>query len=88
MEIFRNFFFALILMGICTRVSNYFYLKNFKRSIAAYLSLVTAAIPLIFIMSFVIGFDVAVSEYLIAGLLWLIYDLLRSAVVKYKEKNK
>jgi hypothetical protein len=86
MWLLKNYFFAFIVSGVLTRISFYFYRKNCNQVTSAYLSLISVGIFLIPIMSYIIGFDIAVAEYLSSLLIWLIYDLLRKNAKKEKKK--
>ena len=86
MDLFKNFIFVTIIIGVLTRVTNFFFQKDLKRIVSAYLSFFLVGIIVIPIATFLVGFDVAASEYLIALIIWLIFDLIRSDVKK-KKKN-
>ncbi len=86
MDLFKNFIFITILIGILTRLTNFFFQKDLKRIVSAYLSFFLVGIIIIPVATFLVGFDVAASEYIIALIIWLIFDLIRSNVKK-KKKN-
>jgi len=81
MAIFKNFIIVVILVGLMTRLANHYYLKKMKRTPAAYLSFFSVGVIVLPIVSFAVGFDVTISEYVGALLMWLLFDLLRAGAV-------
>lgn len=77
MFIFKNFIVVIILMGLFTRLSNYLVLRILKKR-SIYVSYFVVGIIICPLSAMILGFDVAVSEYLIALLLWFLFDLMRS----------
>lgn len=80
--IFLNFLFVIFLMGVLTRLLN-FLLKNKvqKPYIATFFISLVCVFPLV---SVIIGFDVAISIYLVSLLIWLLIDHLHFQVEKRK----
>ena len=78
MSIFKNFIVVVVMVGILTRIANYFFNKYiYKRETAICVSSITTGIIVCSIASAVIGFDVVISEYVIAFIMWFIFDLMR-----------
>ncbi|MFA6119049.1 MAG: hypothetical protein WC688_03945 [Parachlamydiales bacterium] len=86
MDVFKNFIFVVILVGVLTRIVSYFFSKIVKKAFVIYLSFLSVAIILFPIVSLMIGFDVAVSQYLFSLVIWLIFDLIRINVDLKKVK--
>jgi hypothetical protein len=76
MFIFKNFVVVMILMGAFTRLSNYILFKYFKEK-SIYFSFFIVGLTICPLAAIFLGFDVAISEYLIALLLWCLFDLAR-----------
>jgi len=87
MWFFKNFIVVVILVGIFTRIALFFYQKNLKRDVAVFLSFFSVGIIILPIVSLTIGFDVAVSEYVLALILWLLFDLVRVGINIKKTKK-
>lgn len=87
MDFFKNFLVVIILMGILTRIALYFYLKSLKKEIAIFFAFFTIGFIFLPLISIIIGFDVAFFEYLVALIIWLLFDLLRVNIMKKKEKR-
>ncbi len=85
MDLFKNFIFVTIFIGVLTRIANFFFQKDLKRIISAYLSFFVVGIIIIPIAAYMVGLDVAASEYIIALIMWLIFDLIRADVKKKKK---
>lgn len=85
MDLFKNFIFVTIFIGVLTRIANFFFQKDLKRIVSAYLSFFVVGIIIIPIAAYMVGVDVAASEYVIALIMWLIFDLIRSDVKKKKK---
>jgi len=85
MKFFKNLFVVVIIVGILTRIAIFFYSKFFRKEIAVIFTFFTVGIIVVPIISYTIGFDIAVSEYLVILILWLIFDLLRAKSIKKKE---
>ncbi len=77
---FKNFIVVVILIGLLTRIGNYLYRKIVKIEVAVLLSALTVGIIILPIVSLTIGFDVAISEYMLALIIWLIFDLLKKGI--------
>ena len=88
MVFFRNFFVALILCGILTRMASYFFRKSFKTVPCAYLSFFSVFVVILPIISFLVGFDIVIAEYVASLLIWLFYDLLRAVSMGKKKRKK
>ena len=78
MAFFKNFFVVIILVGILTRVANYFYGKILEKEVVAYLSFATVCFTILPFVAYFVGFDIAFAEYIIALIIWLLFDLLRA----------
>ena len=80
--IFLNFLMVIVLMGVLTRFLNYLLkTKVEKPYIATFFITLFCVIPLV---SVTIGFDAAISMYLISLLVWLLIDHLHFQVGKKK----
>lgn len=77
MAFFKNFIVVVILIGILTRIALYLYSRKIKRNIAIFLAFFTVGIIILPIVSIFLGFDIAVSEYVVALIIWLLFDLIR-----------
>ncbi len=82
MAFFKNFIVVFVLMGICSRVVLFFYSKKIKKNIAIYFTFFTVNIFVIPIVSLTIGLDIAVSEYVVSLIIWLLFDLMRLSAKK------
>ena len=80
MAFFQNFIVAVVIIGILTRVAELLFRKKFKKDISMYLSFLTIIIFIMPLVSIFIGFDIAISEYLIALLIWFLFDLMRISI--------
>jgi len=78
MVFFKNFIVVVILIGIFTRIALYFFSRKLKRELSIYLAFFTVGIIVLPIASITLGFDVAVSEYVVALIIWLLFDLIRT----------
>jgi len=76
MFIFTNFISVIIIIGILTRISNYFFYKKYKK-MYIYLSFLSTLIFILPLIAFFVGFDVVVSEYLLSLILWFLFDIVR-----------
>ncbi len=74
-------------MGILTRIAIFFYFKKFKKDVSIFLSFFTVGVVLLPLISAFVGFDVAVSEYLVALIIWLLFDLMRIKI-NFKRMKK
>jgi hypothetical protein len=83
MFLFKNFIVVVILVGIITRASFYFFSKKLaSKKQAVYIgSLVSGLITCLIAAPFV-GFDIVVAEYVSSFVLWFVFDLLRLESVK------
>ncbi|MBN2479543.1 MAG: hypothetical protein JXA94_04885 [Parachlamydiales bacterium] len=86
MAFFKNFIIAVIIIGICSRVAKYFFLKKFDNDVSVFLSTLTTAIIILPLISIFVGFDIAISEYLIGVLIWLLFDLMRLNINRKEKK--
>ena len=85
MFIFTNFFTVIILIGIITRVSNYFFSKYIKEKQSIFSASYLIGGPLVcFAGCFLAGFDVVISEYVLSFILWFVFDLVRADAEKEK----
>ncbi len=80
MALFKNFIIVLIIVGILTRIAMYFFIKKFKKDMAIFLAFFIVAIIILPIVSLILGFDIAISEYVVALGIWLLFDLIRIKV--------
>jgi len=87
MWFFKNFIVVVILVGLLTRIAFYFYKKKLKSEIAVFLTFFSVGIIILPIVSLTIGFDVAISEYVLALIIWLLFDLMRIGI-KIKKIKK
>ncbi|NGX28138.1 MAG: hypothetical protein K940chlam1_00313 [Candidatus Anoxychlamydiales bacterium] len=77
MAFFKNFIVVVILIGILTRIALYLYTRKIRRDISIFLAFFTVGIIILPIVSIFLGFDIAVSEYVVALIIWLLFDLIR-----------
>ena len=77
MAFFKNFIVVVILIGVLTRIAYFLYSRKIKKDISIYLSFFTVGIIVLPIVSIILGFDIAISEYVVALIIWLIFDLIR-----------
>jgi len=84
MAFFKNFIVVVILVGILTRIAYYLYARKVKKDISVFLAFFTVGIIILPIVTIVLGFDVAISEYVVALIVWLLFDIMR---VKINSKN-
>ena len=78
MSIFKNFIVVIILVGVLTRIGNWFFCKHiYKKEVALYVSAISIGVFVCFLASFFLGFDIVISEYLIAFIVWFIFDLIK-----------
>ena len=77
MAFFKNFIVVVILVGILTRIALYLYTRKIKRDVSIFLAFFTVGIIILPIVSIFLGFDIAVSEYVVALIIWLVFDLIR-----------
>ena len=83
MEIFKNFIVVVIIVGVVTRLSRYILSKYIDNKITViYISSIGCGILICSIASVIVGFDVVISEYLMAFILWFVFDLMRVGVKK------
>jgi len=87
MALFKNFIIVLIIVGILTRVALYLYSKKFNRDMSIFLTFFTISVIILPIVSLTLGFDVAVSEYVVALAIWLLFDLIRIKINTRKIKK-
>ena len=78
MAFFSNILIAAILVGIITRFSHYLFFRYLKdRKIALYTSFIVCFVVIELLITIFVGFDVAISSYLIAFIIWLIFDFIK-----------
>ncbi|NGX56226.1 MAG: hypothetical protein K1060chlam5_00463 [Candidatus Anoxychlamydiales bacterium] len=77
MELFKNFIIAIIIVGILTRIAYFFFIKKVDAMAAVSLSFLITGLILFPIISVFISFDIAISKYLVAFLIWIIIDFMR-----------
>ena len=78
--VFLNFIVVIILMGVLTRISNFLLKRKVKRPyFITFFVCLAFVIPLV---SLTLGFDAAISMYLIASIVWLLIDHLHFQAVK------
>ncbi|NGX32596.1 MAG: hypothetical protein K1060chlam4_00645 [Candidatus Anoxychlamydiales bacterium] len=87
MAFFKNFIVVVILVGILTRIALYLFSRKLKRDMAIFLAFFTVSVITLPIVSLTLGFDIAVSEYVVALVIWLLFDLMRIKI-DTKKKNK
>lgn len=75
MWIFSNFIVVFILMGLFTRLVKHFVKKRFDRQMVPYITFGIAFIIFGTLAALFLGFDVAISEYVVVLLVYLFYDL-------------
>jgi hypothetical protein len=80
MEYFKNFFVVIIITGILTRIVLFLYVKKLKKDAAIFLTFFTVGVIILPIVSLSIGFDIAISEYFVALVIWLLFDLMRLGI--------
>jgi len=80
MGFLKNFIVVVVLIGIFTRIALFLYMKKVKKDVAVFLTFFTIGIILLPIVSLTIGFDIAVSEYVVALIIWLLFDLMRLGI--------
>jgi hypothetical protein len=77
MALFKNFIIAVIIVGVITRIAITAFSKKIKTDVSIYISYLTSALLLLPIVSLTLGFDIAISEYLVGIAIWLLFDLIR-----------
>jgi len=77
MAVFKNFFFVFIIVGVLTRISNHYFAKLVPKTLVLHLSHITCGIIVCSLAVKVVGFDVAIAEYVISFIVWYIFDLSR-----------
>ncbi|HEU64938.1 MAG: hypothetical protein KR126chlam4_00573 [Candidatus Anoxychlamydiales bacterium] len=87
MALFKNFIIVVIVVGILTRIALYLYSRKFKKDMAIFLAFFTVSVIILPIVSLTLGFDIAVSEYVVALVIWLLFDLMRIKITTKKMKK-
>lgn len=82
---FKNFIVVFFVTGILTRLTNYILQKKFLIQGYFYLSFGIAFIFFVPLMVWYVGFDVAVSEYVLTLIIWLLIDIMHSQAKKEKK---
>ena len=76
-SLFSNFIFAILFCFILTRIGNYFLKKlNIRYGLYIYLSPIIVTIITLPIISYFVGFDIVVVEYVFALILCFVFDML------------
>ena len=76
MDVFKNFIFIFMLTGALTRGAIYLLGRYLDKRHCAMLAFGLIGLIIIPLVSIYIGFDVAISEYLLAMIIWLVVDLM------------
>lgn len=80
---FKNFIVVILLAGGVTRLAKYLFAKIVSDKMTViYISSIASAVLVCSLAAVLVGFDVVVSEYLIAFIVWFVFDLLRSGAKK------
>ena len=87
MAFFKNFIIVIIIVGILTRIALYLFSRKFKKDMSIFVAFFTVAVIMLPIVSLTLGFDIAVSEYVVALVIWLLFDLMRINVNTKKRKK-
>ncbi|NGX49201.1 MAG: hypothetical protein K940chlam5_00797 [Candidatus Anoxychlamydiales bacterium] len=87
MAFFKNFIVVVILVGILTRIALYLFSRKLKKDMAIFLAFFTVSVIILPIVSLTLGFDIAVSEYVVALVIWLLFDLMRIKIDTKKKKK-
>ena len=87
MAFFKNFIIVVILVGILTRIALYLFSRKLKKDMAIFLAFFTVSVIILPIVSLTLGFDIAVSEYVVALVIWLLFDLMRIKIDTKKKKK-
>ncbi|NGX34427.1 MAG: hypothetical protein K1060chlam1_00780 [Candidatus Anoxychlamydiales bacterium] len=87
MAFFKNFIIVVIIVGILTRIALFLYSKKLKKDMAIFLAFFTVAVIILPIVSLTLGFDIAVSEYVVALVIWLLFDIMRIKITTKKGKK-
>lgn len=77
MAFFKNFIVVVILVGILTRIACYLYAKKVKKDVSVFLAFFTVGAIILPIVTIFLGFDIAISEYVVALVVWLVFDIIR-----------
>ncbi len=79
MQIFSNLFIIFLIIGIISRLLDWLLLKysSLEKKISIYISMIITMVITAPLVAIFVGFDVLVSSYLLAILLWLLIDLVR-----------
>jgi hypothetical protein len=77
MAFFQNFLAAILIVGLLTRIAYFFFIKKLEKTQAIAVSFLTVGIFLFPIVSIFVSFDIALSKYLIAFLIWIIIDMMK-----------
>ena len=76
--ILKDFLVSLLIVGIMTRTLNWAFHGKVNRHLSYYLSFFISAALLLPVMSYLVGFDVMVAQYVVALILWLVFDLVKN----------
>ena len=79
MQIFSNLFFIFLIIGIISRVLDWLLFKysNIEKKVSIYVAMIITILITAPLVAIFVGFDVLISSYLLAILLWLLIDLVR-----------
>ena len=77
-SVLKDLVTSMAIVGIMTRTLNWALHGKVKRLFSYYLSFFISAALLIPVMAYLVGFDVMVAEYVVALILWLVFDLVKS----------
>ncbi len=72
-----DLFVALAICGCMTRLLNWAFKGKVRRVTSYYLSFMISGLLLLPVMTYLVGFDVMVAEYILSLVLWLVYDLVK-----------
>ena len=84
MVFFLDILVLFILIGVVTQTILYFAKKKWEEKTAIIIAIVGSLILLGPIAVVVLGFDVAIAEFMLALIVWYIFDMIR---LKPKKKS-
>jgi len=79
MQILSNLFFIFLIIGIISRVLDWLLFKysSLEKKVSIYVAMIITILITAPLVAIFVGFDVLISSYLLAILLWLLIDLVR-----------
>jgi len=79
MQVLSNLFVIFLIIGIISRFLDWLLFKysNLEKKVSIYISMIITMIVTAPLVAIFVGFDVLISSYLLAILLWLLIDLVR-----------